>query len=251
MRNIILTLQYDGSSFSGYELQPGKKTVRGELQRALNKVFKTKVKTVSASRTDAGVHALGQVVSFEIENKIPVERIPAALNCILPDAVRVIQAKEKKLHVRYEAKSKEYEYLISNNSWLPPFYQGVVWQVKPKLDLKAMRRAAKALKGKRNFKSFCAAKSDDTDYVRTLYKISIRKRTINIWDGCKLSVVSCKFIGNGFLYKMVRNMVGTLVEVGLGKRKTADLRKIIKAQDRRQAGRTAPAQGLCLVRVNF
>ena len=251
MRNIILTIQYDGSEFSGYELQPGKKTVRGELQKALNKVFKAKIKTISASRTDSGVHALGQVVGFATENKIPVERIPRALNCVLPDAIRVISAKEKKLHVRYEAKSKEYEYLIANNGGLPPFYHGVVWQVKPKLDLKAMRRAAKALKGKHNFKSFCASRSDDTDFVRTLYKVSIRQRKINTWDNGKVHLISLKFVGNGFLYKMVRNMVGTLVEVGLGKRKSSDLRKIIKAEDRRQAGRTAPPQGLCLVRVNY
>ena len=251
MRNIILTLQYDGTPFSGYELQPGKRTVRGELQKALEKVFKTKVKTISASRTDAGVHALGQVVGFEIENKIPVDKIPAALNRVLPDAVRIISAKEKKLHVRYEAKSKEYEYLISNTGGLPPFYHGVVWQVKPKLDLKAMRRAAKVLKGKHNFKSFCAAKSDDTDFVKTLYKVSIRQRKINTWDNGKVHLISLKFVGNGFLYKMVRNIVGTLVEVGLGKRKPEDIKQILRAKDRRKAGRCAPGQGLCLVKVDY
>ncbi len=261
MRNIKLTLQYQGTNFSGLELQPGKKTIRGETEKALFKLFKTRIKVITASRTDSGVHALSQVVNFRLKHSIPTARITAALNSCLPQEIRVVEAQEQAqgFHARYFPKTKEYEYLIFNGEHLPPFYRKFVWHVKPKLNLLVMRKAAKILKGKHDFSSFCASRSDDKNFVRTMHKISIRKRNINIWDSCKLSVachersrvVSCKFKGNGFLYKMVRNIVGTLAEVGLGKRKLSDVRQILHAKDRKKAGRTAPAQGLCLINVNY
>ncbi len=265
MRNIKLTLQYDGTAFLGLELQPGKKTIRGELERALKKLFKTAIKITSVSRTDSGVHALCQVVNFHLDHPIKAPKLLLALNSRLPETIRVISVEEvsENFNARYAAKSKEYEYLIFNGDVLSPFYQAYAWHVKPKLDLPSMRKAARVLKGKHNFASFCArlprcakhcgqaSRSDDKDFVRTLYKVSIRKRKVQIWDSCKLSVVSCKFIGNGFLYKMVRNMVGTLVEVGLGRRSVVDFRKVLRAKDRKKAGRTAPAQGLCLLNVNY
>ncbi|MFH1683501.1 MAG: tRNA pseudouridine(38-40) synthase TruA [Candidatus Margulisiibacteriota bacterium] len=253
MRNIKLTLQYDGTPFSGLELQPGKKTIRGELEKALHKIFKAPIKTISASRTDAGVHALAQVVCFRLENKIPAAKIVAALNSCLPEGIRILKAEEagKDFHARYGAKSKEYEYLIFNGEIDSPFCQKLSWHVKYKLDIDAMRKAANILKGKHDFSSFCAARSENKDFIRIIYKISIRKRKLVVWNGCKLQVVSCKFEGNGFLYKMVRNMVGTIVEVGLGKINLTDLRKILHGKDRKLAGRTAPAHGLCLIRVNY
>lgn len=253
MRNIKLILQYDGTDFSGLELQPGRKTIRGELEKALNKLFKIPIKIISVSRTDSGVHALSQVCNFHLGHTIKPEKILLALNRCLPEAIRIIAVEEAdgKFNARYAAKSKEYEYLVFNGDILPPFYQDLVWHIKSKLDLSAMRKAARVLRGKHDFSSFCASRSDDKDFVRSLYKVSIRRRKIQIWDGCKLSVVSCKFVGNGFLYKMVRNMVGTLVEVGLGRRNTTDFRKVLRARDRKQAGRTAPAHGLCLVKVNY
>lgn len=261
VRNIKLTLQYDGTNFCGYELQPGKRTVREEIEKTLQKTFKLKIKINSASRTDAGVHALGQAVNFKLQNPIPLSNIPKALNSVLPEDVRVIkaEAKVKKFHARFEAKAKEYEYLIYNGEVLPPQFRNFVWHVKPKLNLSAMRKAAKLLVGKHDFSSFCASGSDDKNFVRTIYSIVIKRRKIEIWNSCKLlaprlrsgQVVSCKFVGDGFLYKMVRNMVGTLVEVGLGRLTVSDVKRILKAKDRRAAGRTAPAQGLCLVRVNY
>lgn len=253
MRNIKLTLQYDGTDFSGLELQPGEKTIRGELEKALHKLFKTHIKIISASRTDSGVHALHQVVCFRLGNKIPTSKITAALNSCLPDGIKIIKAEEVNdaFHARYGAKSKEYEYLIFNGDILPPVLNSLAWQVKYKLDLAAMRKAAKILKGKHDFKSFCASRSDDKDFVRTMYAISIRKRKIKIWNGEEIPVIACRVRGNGFLYKMVRNMVGTLVEVGLGRINLKDVRKILRGKDRKLAGRTAPAHGLCLVRVNY
>ncbi len=253
MRNIKLILQYDGTNFCGLELQPRKRSVRGEIEKALYKVFKAHIKIVSASRTDAGVHALGQVVNFRAKSSIPTSRIVAALNSCLPEDIRIIkaEAKTEDFNARYAARSKEYEYLIYNGQILPPHCRRFVWQVKPKLDLTAMRKGAKILVGKHDFSSFCAARSDDKDFVRTITKLEIRNSKLEIWTGSKVQVVSIRVIGNGFLYKMVRNMVGTLVEVGLDKRKISDVRKILNARNRRLAGRTAPAQGLCLIRINY
>ncbi|MGB9613514.1 MAG: tRNA pseudouridine(38-40) synthase TruA [Candidatus Margulisiibacteriota bacterium] len=252
MRNIKLTIQYDGTSFAGFELQPGKRTIRNEIEKALYKLFGQKIKINAASRTDAGVHALGQVVNFSLRNPIPLSNIPKALNSVLPEDIRVIKAeqKPKKFNARFDAQAKEYEYLISNGDILPPQFRNYVWQVKPKLDLWLMRKAAKLLIGKHDFSSFCAAGGDDKNLVRTLYRLDIRKRRMCLWNS-KLLVISCKLIGNGFLYKMVRNIVGTLVEVGLGKTSLAELRKILHARDRRLAGKTAPAAGLCLTKVRY
>ena len=166
MGNIRLTLQYDGSGFSGYELQPGKRTIRAEIEAALQKLFQEKTKLISASRTDAGVHALGQVVNFSLQNDIQPDKIVPALNSVLPEDIRVITAEavRPEFNARFAAKKKEYEYLIFNGRECPPHLRGITWLVKPKLDLGAMRQAAKYLVGKQDFASFCAAHSDDTDF---------------------------------------------------------------------------------------
>ncbi|MFH1361070.1 MAG: tRNA pseudouridine(38-40) synthase TruA [bacterium] len=244
MRNIKLIVQYDGSGFSGFEIQPRQRTVRFELEKALFKLFKQRAKLISSSRTDSGVHALHSVVNFKIDSSIPTKSLAAALNGLLSEDIRVIKAeakgqrqKAKGFHARYDAKSKEYEYLIFNGQILPPHLRKIVWHVKPKLDLAKMKKAAKFLVGRHDFKEFCAAKSGKTNFVRTIYKISIRKKKIKIWDRGDVPVVSCVVNGDGFLYKMVRNIVGRLVEVGLGKQKPAR--------------RCAPGQGLCLLSVEY
>ena len=250
MCNLRLILQYDGSDFFGYELQPGERTIRGELEKALKKIYGCSIKVHSFSRTDAKVHALGQVISFKPPFEIPLERLPSALNSVLPEDIRVLRAeKAEKRKKVFDAKAKTYEYLIFNGEVMPPYLRRFVWHVKPKLDLSAMRRAAKVLVGRHDFSSFCAAGGDDKNFVRTIYKIMIRKKPIRIWGLEKVPVISLVFVGDGFLYKMVGNMVGTLWEVGLGKKSVSDVKKILQAKDRRLAGRTAPAQGLCLIRV--
>lgn len=260
-RNIKLVLQYDGTDFCGWELQPGRRSVRREIEQALFRLFREKSKLTAASRTDSGVHALGQVVNFKLQHPIPISKVAAALNSLLPDDLRVMKAEAvRSFHARYDVKNKEYEYLIFNGEILPPLYRQIVWHVKPMLNIAAMRKAAKFLVGKHDFQSFCASHSDDKNYVRILHKLGIRPASpakrgehsaLGIWKGSPLRVISCQLVGNGFLYKMVRNIVGTLVEVGLGRRKPSDLRGILEAKDRKQAGRTAPAPGLCLVRVNY
>ena len=237
MPNIKLTLQYDGTDFSGYELQTRKRTIRGEIEKSIAKIFKHKIKINGVSRTDSGVHALYQVVNFKTKTSIPLNNIVKALNSILPEDIRILDAQKVKpsFNARYAAKSKEYEYLIYNGDILPPHLRRFVWQVKPKLNLQAMRKEAKKLVGKHDFSAFCAAGGDDTDFVRIIHKLVIRRLSFVIWHGAKFKMISIRVEGNGFLYKMVRNMVGKLVEVGLGK----------------TSKRCAPPQGLCLVKVNF
>lgn len=239
--------------FSGFEVQPGKRTVRGELEKAFKKVYKRSVKFQVASRTDAGVHALYQVISFKAPISIPLDKVPLALNSVLPDDIRVIRAKkvEESFNARFAAKSKSYEYLIFNGPIMPPHLRKIAWHVKPKLDLAVMRKAARILVGKHDFSSFCAAGSDDKDFVRTIFSVKISQRKISIWEGEKFKAVSLGFVGSGYLYKMVRNIVGTLVEVGLGKISVNRFREILKAKDRKRAGIAAPPQGLCLVKVVY
>jgi len=248
VRNLKLTLQYDGTDFSGFAAQPKKRTVRQELEKTLLKLFKKPVKFYAASRTDAGVHALGQVINFKSKIKIPKSKLPYVLNNLLPEDIRIIKAEivPPKFSARFSAKSKEYEYLIFNGRDLPVHLRKLVWQVKFPLKLSAMRRAAKALIGRHDFSSFCAAGAREGSKVRTIYKIAIRK--MNRYG---IGMISLQIIGNGFLYRMVRNMVGTLVEVGAGRIEPDKVAEILKAKDRRKAGRCAPPQGLCLIRVNY
>jgi len=199
------------------------------------------------------VHALQNVINFKTTQKIPVGRIPAAMNSILPDEIRVLKAEEKRVsfNSRFDSKSKEYEYMIYNGDILPPVLRNLTWHIKPKLDLSAMRKAAKFFIGKHDFSSFCASGGDDKDFVRIIHSFVIRNSSFVIWGDSKFKVIKIRIAGNGFLYKMVRNIVGTLVDVGLGKLKAEDVRRILEAKDRRRAGRTAPARGLCLVKVNY
>ena len=253
MRNLKLIFEYDGNNFSGFELQPGKRTVRGELEKALKKIYKKTVKFYAASRTDSGVHALGQVINFKAPTSIPLDRIPSALNSVLPEDIRVIRAEEvsKRFNARFYAKSKTYEYLIFNGAIMPPHLRKAAWYVKPKLDLAAMQRAARFLVGKQDFSSFCAAGGDDKDFVRTLKKVKIQNSKVKIGQSSEWAVISLQFVGDGFLYKMVRNIVGTLVDVGLGKTSVGGFKGILEQKDRKKAGRTAPPQGLCLIKVNY
>lgn len=237
--NLKLTLQYDGTGFSGYEIQPNKRTVRGELAKALYTLFREKIKLISTSRTDSGVHALCNTVNFKVDKtSVPISKISKALNSLLPKDIRINKAEKvkKDFNARYAAKKKTYEYLIYNGEVLPPVLLNLAWHVKPKLNLAKMNKKAKSLVGTHDFSDYCAAGGDDRNFVRTLYKVSVKRKFINIWDGGRLSVVSCRFTGNGFLYKMVRLMVGSLVEAGLGKK------------NRRMC---APAQGLCLTEIFY
>lgn len=237
MENIKLVIQYDGLGFSGFELQPHKRTVRAELEKAINTLFNRKVKLINSSRTDAGVHAIHLVVNFKVETKIPTPKIIAALNGLLPEDIRCwgLGAGDWE-HARYDAKSKEYEYLIYNGQILPPHIRQFVWHVKPKLDLRKMKKEAKKFIGRHDFRQFCAAGSGKSDFVRTIHSLEIGHWKLDIWHRGGAPVISIRVRGDGFLYKMVRNIVGRLVEAGLGQ------------EPRRHC---APGQGLCLVDVSY
>jgi len=223
-----LIIEYDGTDFAGYELQPGKRTVRGEIEKALHKIYKKKISIRAVSRTDSGVHALCNNIFFTPPFKIPELGLVKGLNALLPEDIRVCGVGDKVRGV----KSKTYEYLIYNGEVMPVHLRRIAWQVIPKLNLPAMRRAAKQLVGKHDFSSFCAAGGDDKDFVCTINRITIRKRDIGHWTLDNNEVINIVVNGNRFLYKMVRNLVGYLVEIGLGRKR----KKL-----------TAPAKGLCLI----
>ncbi len=244
MRKLMLVVQYDGTDYAGFQIQPDAMTVQQELERALAGVVQHTVKIRAASRTDAGVHALGQVATFETSNPIPAEKLVVALNERLPVALNVVEAGEVtgEFDPRHDALRKLYSYRILNRPGGSPFLERYAWHVTEPLEVERMRLAAGYLKGNHHFGAFCAAGGSATDMVRELYRFDVDRED---------DLIEMRIEANGFLYKMVRNMVGTLVEVGRGRIAPEAVRQILAGQDRSQAGPTAPACGLCLVRVAY
>ncbi len=243
-RHIALVVQYDGTDYAGFQRQPDVPTIQVELEGALSALLREPIHLVAASRTDAGVHALGQVVAFWTSNPIPVERIPVAANGILPEAVAVVEAAEvpAEFHPRFDAIGKLYTYRILNRPLRSPFICRYAWHVNRPLDVEAMREAAEVLVGEHDFAAFCASGSSVKNTVRHLYRLDIDT------EG---DVVEFRFGADGFLYMMVRIIVGTLVQVGLGEASVEWVSHVLGSGDRRLAGPTAPPQGLCLVRVDY
>ena len=245
-RNIAMVIQYDGSRFSGWQRQPNQLTVQGELERVLSVLCAKPIEVNGTSRTDAGVHAAGQVASFSGEFAIPTENILRAANNLLPSDISVAHVWEAKeeFHPRFDAKGKTYLYRILNSKVRDPFRSRYTWWVDRTLDVEAMRKASKLLIGEKDFAAFeSSGAQNSTGTVREIYDIEIKQSDddeIHIWVK-----------GNAFLYNMVRIITGTLVEVGLGKKTPDQIPKIIESCNRNEAGRTAPPQGLCLAKVHF
>lgn len=247
MRNIKLILEYDGSKFFGFQKQPGRPTIQEALEKALSRFFDRKMKIAAASgRTDTGVHAEGQVVNFRTSSARDLKRIQKGLNAHLPPSVvvKAIEEVPADFHARYGARSKVYEYRIWNHPCRSPLMTGRTLHVPQSLDLPAMRKAAKAFLGKHDFRAFTSvsALKQGTSCVRTIKSFRVTRQG---------NLVLLRVEADGFLFHMVRNMVGTLVEVGRKKRKPADLAVILKAKDRRFAGMTVPSEGLTLTRVTY
>ena len=246
MRNLKLTLEYDGTSFFGFQRQPHHPTIQEALEKALSKLLNRKTKIAAASgRTDTGVHAEGQVVNFKTKNKMPAAQIQKALNAILPReiAVRKIEEVPDAFHARYSAKSKTYEYRIWNDLVRSPLMRAHAYFVSTPLDFVRMKQGAKLLTGKHDFCSFCSASGvvrENT--VRTLKRFQVTK---------KGPLIRIQVEADGFLYHMVRNLAGSLIELGQKKISLQDLKKIIVAKDRRKAGGMVPARGLVLIGVNY
>ena len=219
-------------------------TVQGEFDKACSTLFKTDIESIGASRTDAGVHALGQRAVIDVDTSIPAEKIPLALNPLLPDDIVVTHAEEvgADFNPRFKALKKTYEYSIYNAPFRNPLYRNYSEYVRYELDLDSMRTACEAFVGEHDFRAFCASGNSSKTTVRTIYSLDIEK------DG---DFIKIRVTGNGFLYNMVRIIAGTLIYVGEGRIAPDDLPEIIASGDRRKAGKTAGPSGLVLVKIMY
>jgi len=247
MRNFKLTLEYDGSGFKGWQSQSqGERTVQDELERVLFQIFKVRVVAIASGRTDSGVHALGQVVSFKAETKMKSVEILRALRALLPTDMMALDVKEVDLdfHAQYNVKSKTYRYTILNRPYSSAFQRNHCHFFPHPLNLTRMREEAKFFVGKKDFKSFEATDLSRPKHttVRTIKKMVILKK--GHW-------ITIDIQADGFLYKMVRNIVGTLLEAGRGRLAKGEVKRIIQKKDRTKAGETAVPQGLCLMEVKY
>ena len=260
MRNLRLCIAYDGTDFSGWQRQPSQPTVQGCIEAALEKTLGSPAAVTGSGRTDAGVHAAGQVANFHTENPIPCPSLMQALNHTLPSSIRVLEAREaaSDFHARYDARAKIYRYRILQAAVCPPFLARFVHHAARPLDRFRMERAARLIEGTHDFTSFAAKNSEPCgteqrggsgssrgkSNVRTVFSSRV------IWRP-RTSLLIYEIRGSGFLRHMVRNVVGTLIETGSGGREPGDILRLIEARDRSAAGPTAPARGLCLVKVEY
>lgn len=244
----FMTFAYDGSKYKGYQIQPKQRTVEGELEKALKKINEGKKITVCASgRTDAGVHAYNQKAHFDMDkDNMTPEQIKDALNSLIPKDIYIkhVEIVSNDFHARFNAKAKEYDYKINMGEY-NPIEKDYVYQYNKRLDVVEMERALKYLEGTHNFKSFTKADDERDDYTRTIVQTNLTRLTKNV------DKITISFLGTGFLRYQVRNMVGTLIEIGEGKRKSEDIIEILKKEDRREAGKTAAPEGLYLKDVLY
>ncbi|HUE74742.1 MAG TPA: tRNA pseudouridine(38-40) synthase TruA [Pirellulaceae bacterium] len=248
MRTFKLILAYDGTDFAGWQWQPRQRTVQGELQKALQGITQEKIHCTSSGRTDAGVHALGQVVSFDSETYLSPAALAKALNAELPEDMLVFEVVQAPLgfHAREHAIRKRYRYVIQDGRLPDLFNRKYVWHVYRRLDVDAMREAARSLVGTHDFASYESSGSRRLSTERTVHDLLIERRQAELTDRVVIEVEA-----DGFLYNMVRNIAGTLVAVGKGQEPVSFPADALAKKDRRAAGMTAPAQGLFLVGVEY
>ena len=245
MKRVGLVVAYDGTHYSGWQTQPNGITVQGVLNETLSELLGEKIETIGASRTDAGVHAMGNVAVFDTEHRMPADKICFALNQRLPEDIRIQSSMEVEpdWHPRKHHCIKTYEYKILNRKMEVPSLRLYTHFCHFDLDLDQMRQAAKLLTGEHDYKSFCNVRTQVLDTVRTVYSIDIEKD--------KNDVITIRVCGNGFLYNMVRILAGTLINVGFGATDPSEIPAILAACDRQAAGPTAPARGLTLVKMEY
>lgn len=248
VRTLRLTLAYDGTAYAGWQVQPDQRTLQGALEAALERITGETIRVVASGRTDAGVHALGQVVSFRTASELSAEVFQRALNAGLPHDMAVLAASDAPddFHAIRDARRKRYRYVIHDGPQRDVFRRHYAWHVKWRLDSDAMQEAARTLVGTHDFRSFETDWPNRTTSVRTVFELDIRRG-----ENEQRDLVACEIEADGFLYNMVRNIVGTLVEVGRGARPIEWPGEVLTAQDRRAAGPTAPPQGLFLLRVVY
>lgn len=244
MRRILMSVAYDGTAYCGFQAQENADTIEGQLNKALSDLTQTPIEVIGASRTDAGVHGLCNMVVFDTDMRMPGDKFSFAVNTRLPEDIRVVWSKEVEtdFHPRHMLTEKTYEYHIFNGDFMPPTKRLYAYHYNRPLDVSAMAEAGKHLEGEHDFKSFCSIKTTAETTVRNIIKVDVAKEG----DEVVISVT-----GNGFLYNMVRIIAGTLIEVGVGKRTPSDIPKILDALDRNAAGPTAPAHGLIMSDFKF
>ena len=242
MRNIRLIIEYDGTDFHGWQYQPDLRTIQGEIQRAMRIIFKREINIIGAGRTDTGVHAKGQAANFLIDHPMPVSTIKAALNGNLPGDVRIISADEvdEKFHARYDAIKRHYSYTITRQEKaINRFY---VWCHKSDLNIEKMQHASNYLLGEHDFKAFCHADENMNHYRCFVEQI--------VWEQNN-ELLTLNSIANRFLHNMARIIVGTMINIGRGFTPVEQIPQILESRDRRSAGPTVPAKGLCLKKVYY
>ena len=242
---IKLTVEYDGSGYAGWQRQKNGLSVQQVVEEAIEKATGAKTVIHAAGRTDAGVHALGQVVHFDTETTIPPQKISYALNTFLPEDIRIASSCEvsEDFHARYSAKAKTYVYTFYNAEHASALYRNLSAHARGEIDIDAMKKAAEKIVGTHDFASFCASGSEVDTTIRTVYSLEIIEH--------EPPFISLKITGNGFLYNMVRIIAGVLLDVGRGRLSSEDVADIIAAKDRRKASATAPACGLVLKEIYY
>ena len=245
MRNIKLVIEYDGKSFNGWQKQPNKLNIQGEIEKAIGEITGEEIELIASGRTDAGVHSLGQVANFKTNSKIDIEKFPYAINSKLKKSIVIKSAEEvpERFHSRYSVHSKTYRYTINNSKFGTALYRDMEYHFPIKLDENKMQEAAKYFEGEHDFKAFKASGTSSKSSVRIIYKAVVYEMPNNR--------IYIELTGNGFLYNMVRIIAGTLVDVGTGKIQPEDIEKIIESKDRSLAGKTLQPNGLYLVEVNY
>ena len=244
MRNIKLTIEYDGKDFNGWQKQPNKLNIQGTIEQAIKSITGEDVELNASGRTDAGVHALGQVANFKTNSQIPIEKFAIAINSKLKRSIVIKKAEEvdERFHSRLSCKRKTYRYIINNSEEGSAIYRNLETHISQKLDVDKMKEAVKYFEGEHDFKAFKASGTSSKNSVRTIFEANIYQKENRIY---------IELTGNGFLYNMVRIIAGTLVEVGIGKIEPKDIPEIIKEGKREKAGKTLPPNGLYLLKVMY
>ena len=245
MRNIKLVIEYDGTNYHGWQVQPNGLTVQEVIEEKIEIMTRKRARLIGSGRTDAGVHALGQVANFLTHSTIPVEGFQKGLNSLLPRDIVVQSAEEMDLqfHAQYGAKGKTYRYVILQREFPSALFRNYSWRVPGALNVPALEEASRLLTGRQDFTSFQGADADTEDPVREVFRAE--------WSVKESGFLHFTIEADGFLKHMVRNIVGTLVDVGKGKQSPEQFGQVLRARDRRQAGMTAPPQGLFLVGVKY
>lgn len=245
MRNIKLTIEYDGKDFNGWQKQPGKLNIQGSIEYAIEQITGEKIELFASGRTDAGVHAYGQVANFKTNSNLPIEKFPIAINTKLKRSIRILNAEEvqESFHSRLTCKRKTYRYVINNSPIASAIYRNLETHIPQKLNVDKMKKAIKYFEGEHDFKAFKASGTSSKNSVRKIYKAEIIEKDNNR--------IFIQLTGSGFLYNMVRIIAGTLVDVGLEKIEPEDIPNIILSGKRELAGKTLQPNGLFLLNVEY